>query len=631
MQSPLDDDSGGIFGSSVDLCDGFYQFLAPWVASWFGLDVCMTAAEIMVEFEMPYVPVFDELTHEWDRLTGDDLVEGCFGGLAMGWSWALYFAHDALSDAFRAALRSLRWPTTLVGARDRPVEVSRRRAAAAPYVDNANTLSAGRPAGARLHRAIREELTRRGFILHDEHVDERNLEFLGMKMFGASNTLGHTAARTWRLFYALDDAASRTGLVGATLRILVGHVLYNFGLRPEFFSVLESVFWFIAANLEKWAPLDACTRCELIACRGLVFQSLIALDKPVARKVYCSDSSALGYELSVTEALPHAVLDAVRWQERWRHRELEAPETHRHPTSYHGQLAGTKSLADDDSTFVQWAAAAERYRSAGRRRVSGRAVDTFQPCRRPKTVALFNGVVPALPQTLLWRARYAPIVTGAWRNPDVIRCLESRASVAGLRHAAAVPELQDTIVLSIADDLAEICASDKGRSKDPALNSLLRRSAGLQLASGISWRRRHVESRRNPTDQGSRVADRGGLAPGELLRRTKPQVRRGYAVARSAAARACGLPHADFAAQMRIPTPKQPRSNPSPPLAAPFVATDNATPRSILTSGDNALPGHRRCRVVAAQDDPDDEANRSPGPTVWQILSRDFQWIRETH
>ena len=86
--------------------------------------------------------------------------------------------------------------------------------------------------------------------MHDEHVDERNLEFLGMKMFGASNTLGHTATRSWRLFYALDDAASRTGLVGATLRILVGHVLYHFGLRPEFFSALESVFWFIAANLE---------------------------------------------------------------------------------------------------------------------------------------------------------------------------------------------------------------------------------------------------------------------------------------------------------------------------------------------------------------------------------------------
>ena len=241
---------------------------------------------------------------------------------------------------------------------------------------------------------------------------------------------------------------------------------------------------------------------------------------------------------------------------------------------------------------MQWAADAERYRAAGRRRVSGIAVDTFRPCRRPKTVALFNGVVPALPQTLLWRARNAPIVTGAFRNPEVIHCLESRANDAGLRHAAAVPELQDTILLSVADNLAEICASDKGRSKDPALNSLLRRSAGLQLASGISWRRRHVESRRNPTDQGSRVADRGGLAPGELLRRTRPQLRRCYAVARSAAARACGLPHAEFAAQMRVPTPKQqPQSNSSPSSAAPFVPADNPTPRSILTPGDSALPG----------------------------------------
>ena len=61
---------------------------------------------------------------------------------------------------------------------------------------------------------------------------------------------------------------------------------------------------------------------------------------------------------------------------------------------------------------------------------------------------------------------------------------------------------------------------DKGRAKDPALNAQCRRAAGLMTGAGIRWCRRHVESGRNPTDKGSRLADSGVLQPGEIVRRT---------------------------------------------------------------------------------------------------------------
>ena len=54
----------------------------------------------------------------------------------MGWSWALFFCHDAMSDAMSGASRELGLGAALVGHRDMPVQMSRRRAVAAPYVDN---------------------------------------------------------------------------------------------------------------------------------------------------------------------------------------------------------------------------------------------------------------------------------------------------------------------------------------------------------------------------------------------------------------------------------------------------------------------------------------------------------------
>ena len=126
----------------------------------------------------------------------------------------------------------------------------------------------------------------------------------------------------------------------------------------------------------------------------------------------------------------------------------------------------------------------------------------------------------------------------------------------GLRCAARSTSMRDSIVLSIGDNLSEILASDKGRSSDPVTNAQLRRAAGLTAAAGISWRRRHIETGRNPTDQGSRIADDGELAPGETLRRTPAQRNAAFFAARRGAARACGLPHAAFAAELTVPTPK---------------------------------------------------------------------------
>ena len=55
--------------------------------------------------------------------------------------------------------------------------------------------------------------------------------------------------------------------------------------------------------------------------------------------------------------------------------------------------------------------------------------------------------------------------------------------------------------------MPDVCAFDKGRSKDFRLLALCRRAAALQLGCRIRWRLRYVETGRNPSDKGSRLWD----------------------------------------------------------------------------------------------------------------------------
>ena len=319
-----------------------------------------------------------------------------------------------------SVLAQLRVSPTLVGNRSRPVHLSRHVAAVAPYVDNANVLAANRRSAIVLHRGIVEELRRRGFELHDEHVNETVFEFLGLVMEGANRLLGHARRRAWRLFRSLDDVAHRIGMTGDAMQVLVGHVLHHFGLRPEFIACLESTFWFITEQAKEWAPLPESVRAEIVVARGLIFQCYARLDRPVSRKVFCTDSSLFGYELAVTDALNTEVLDAIRWRERWRFVELVEPVILRAAGSKDGQVAGAVPLASDQSAFMDWALSADTLTDISPVLKQERARGVVQrPRRRPRDVALFNGAVPALPQPLTWPSRYAPVVSlapGATRS-----------------------------------------------------------------------------------------------------------------------------------------------------------------------------------------------------------------------
>ena len=73
--------------------------------------------------------------------------------MAMGWSWALFFCNETLSDVMRETLETHGLPTTLVGDRQRPAILHPWAPAMAPYVDNANMLALGHSAQENEQRA----------------------------------------------------------------------------------------------------------------------------------------------------------------------------------------------------------------------------------------------------------------------------------------------------------------------------------------------------------------------------------------------------------------------------------------------------------------------------------------------
>ena len=125
---------------------------------------------------------------------------------------------------------------------------------------------------------------------------------------------------------------------------------------------------------------------------------------------------------------------------------------------------------------------------------------------------------------------------------------------------------------------------EKGRSPDPILNCQCRRACGLQLASGIRWRRRHLETTRNPTDRGSRLALSGALAPGETVSRSEGQRRSRFLSARAGAARSCGLTHAEFATAISALVPKA-----SLPVPSSLHSGARFEPGSAAATGDARL------------------------------------------
>ncbi len=216
-------EAGSAWAASVDLKDGFHQFLLPHLAEWFVFDLAdVRAAELGVTL------VYDGELGTFVDVGADDFVWPAYGGMAMGWSWALWVCHETLASVM--ADMALPRDVSVLDKQPAPSLVP-GITAAAPYVDNANVLGLDRDlVQSRLQR-VTDRLDELGLVWHERQDASVEVEILGVIIDGRSGTIRPKPARL-RWLHA-----------GLTMLVRWGH----------------AAGWQVRRSWATWCPSSSCS------------------------------------------------------------------------------------------------------------------------------------------------------------------------------------------------------------------------------------------------------------------------------------------------------------------------------------------------------------------------------------
>ena len=78
----------------------------------------------------------------------------------------------------------------------------------------------------------------------------------------------------------------------------------------------------------------------------------------------------------------------------------------------------------------------------------------------------------ALPDSFVDPARWKRVLAGAWRDAAQITIKEGRSALLTLERAARHAVCRHAHVRTVGDNLAEVCAFERGPAKDHSLNAL---------------------------------------------------------------------------------------------------------------------------------------------------------------
>ena len=534
LQIPMGDDSDLGWGIEADVCDCFYNFVNPRTASMFGIDHPMSVAQ-WVQSGWRKIPIFDDDTGCNFTPSDETLVYPVFQGLCMGWSWALLFAQQAVS--FIAAGRIER-PINEV--RDRmPMPDIQQQPCVGVYVDNIAIVGLQQDdvqqAADRVETYFREANIP---LAWTSNKPLQVFETVGMVIDFKRRIIRNKPSRLWRAFLSGREILKRGSISVKLLERWLGHMTAAFMLAPYGLSCFFHIYKFIADNRDKRVYIWDSVRTEMRLALGVMWLARSSIQFDPIRQVDVGDSSASAFALLTTFATHNEIRDAVRWREVWRFCAMpdklkEAvrrgdrqeiinllEDLHEPPSDEQGvvrpgipwgaglmtQYAQWLTETIDDSSWLRTSAIRSQFRAKVRRRIQVDVPALVPPisdelCRKSRF-------------TLLWRKR--------WRNSNThINVKEARVAVSSLKRTARVKQLHNKLKLTLTDNMAGLCALERGRSSSFQLNLVCRAAAAYQFGSGIRWRLRHIETLRNPADEDSRFDK-----PDKKSKTSKPLVKR---------------------------------------------------------------------------------------------------------
>ena len=491
-------EGASLWKASGDLQDSFYQFASDELAEDFAFDFPEKARDAGVS------RVWED--GRWVDVDPDDWVYNCFAAIPMGWSWAMWIVQSIVSGVLRSVM--LPGEPDLVEDRRPKRRLRGDEVATGGYVDNFLVLGASRLTVQRRFLAICERFREIGIALHElrEACDDAGFDYLGLE-FSTDHRLRPQRPRAWRLDFAISGLLSMEKAHGQHMRCLLGHVVHFFQLAPMGLSLLAACYAFAAAHLDEFAPLWNRARNELKRIQALIFLVEVDLRAPWLPWAVCSDACEHSYAIHARPVdceLLHAVANV---REKWRYAPVEKlPRVDQQTPAEASTRAPSSGLLVAGKLFAEQLSQGQARQSpplvAGAERV---------------TDDVPSDLVQPLPDELLDFAKWQLFLRGGWKYSATMHVKEAKASMRGLRAIAGCAERHGSQVLSLGDNLPEICACEKGRCRDPALRSVVCQALAVTMATEIRWRRRHVDSLRNPSDKDSRIRHRPGQrVPGPL-------------------------------------------------------------------------------------------------------------------
>ena len=179
---------------------GFYNFLVPELASWFSTGDWFSTHQLEELGLLPSTVYDDLLGHETPVQEGEMLVP-CFAGMAMGWSWSLFLANEAI--VHQCSIPRGQLQDDMIRDRAPAPAILPDRPAVGIYVDNIHVFGgrAGQ-AGERMSD-IAEQFSRLGIPYTVDEVESAlEMDSLGLRLdFKGRVAAFPKPSLSWRLWF----------------------------------------------------------------------------------------------------------------------------------------------------------------------------------------------------------------------------------------------------------------------------------------------------------------------------------------------------------------------------------------------------------------------------------------------
>ena len=536
--------------SSSDVKDAFYQFDIVPLGSWFGIDEELRAGDFDVS------QAWDDALQAYVPLGEDDPFYIGVDAMPMGWTWALFFCNEAVTECAAESLPAEDGWKQILRDRQPAPRVQKGKPVQSVYVDNFNSYAGSNKDAVASLAGFDYACQTRDLATHEAEEAVQDHISLGLQLFGVPRRLRHTPRRVWRFRLATWALLRFAAVFVDAVEVWLGHAVCLCGLLRPALSILQDIYPFVQRNRHRRACLPRRVREEMHTMANLVLLCEVDLGAEFAREAYVGDSSDLGYALLYTTASHAECRNATQWKEKWRFHDVEAVQPANPVRSSDVAVFASPSEPEIsrplDDSFVtaesdileEGVAVQERKCSAKPLRQSARPslpgasfgvrtkyaewLRDAAPSRhtvlrevcsvkRP-TVVEISTAIPEISYDWDPPRRWKTVVEGRWKYPEEhINPKELRVMGMAIRRSCKNRRNLRRKLLVFGDNLVSVMVLEKGRAKSRQLNVHCRRAAAHLIGAQMQLKVRHYPTKRNPADEGSRRVYLGGRRSGGSL------------------------------------------------------------------------------------------------------------------